>query len=214
MGSSIWHVRRISVVLLAGHRCHGRRHRESSYRHTCHIHRCLLQNGQNQVFDFLSLVLLLTLTSELPALRFGETLPMVDNVLKIEPFETSQRHLRTISDYATYKKLHATLPAAVLAGLKARIRSGEPRAVRDLWDKRDKAFLAIDFECSERNSSAVLEWGYAAVRCGHLDALVHHHDHFADLSPHIRSHRLSSWPPVPEDNYRSVLYASDTLNLP
>lgn len=40
--------------------------------------------------------------------------------------------------------------------------------VKDLWDTRDKTFLAIDFELNERNEKTVLEFGYAAVRCGHL----------------------------------------------
>ena len=101
--------------------------------------------------------------------RFGETLPLVDNMLKVDAFETHQRHSRTVSDYATYKKLHATLPAAVLAALKVRVRNGDPRAIRDMWQRKDKSYLAIDFECSERNASSVLEWGYAALRCGHLD---------------------------------------------
>lgn len=94
---------------------------------------------------------------------------MVDNILRVSPFETAQRHLRTISDYATYRKVYATLPAAVLAALKVRVRSGEPKAVRDLWNAMDKTFLSIDFEWSERNTSSCLEWGYAAVRCGHLE---------------------------------------------
>ncbi len=102
--------------------------------------------------------------------RFGDTLPLVDNVLKVHPFETHQRQLRTISDFTSYKKLHATLRAVYLSALKARIRLGEPRAIQELWDLRDKSFLAIDFESSERNAATVLEWGYAAVRCGHLDA--------------------------------------------
>ncbi|TFY83357.1 hypothetical protein EWM64_g671 [Hericium alpestre] len=119
--------------------------------------------------------------------RFGETLPMADNFLKVEAFETHQRHLRTVTDYAVYKKLYATLPAVVLAALKVRVRSGEPRAIQELWAARDRTFMAIDFESSERNSSTVLEWGYAAVRCGHLEM-------------------IGSWPPVPEDNYRKGHY--------
>lgn len=119
--------------------------------------------------------------------RFGETLPLVDNMLKVDAFETHQRHSRTVSDYATYKKLHATLPAAVLAALKVRVRNGDPRAIRDMWQRKDKSYLAIDFECSERNASSVLEWGYAALRCGHLDT-------------------LGAWPPVPDDNYRKGHY--------
>ncbi|KAI0307647.1 hypothetical protein B0F90DRAFT_1807089 [Multifurca ochricompacta] len=119
--------------------------------------------------------------------RFGDTLPLVDNVVKVNPFETHQRHLRTISDYSSYKKLHATLRAVYLSALKARIRLGEPRAIQELWDLHDKSFLAIDFESSERNAASVLEWGYAAVRCGHLDA-------------------LGAWPPIPEENYRRGHY--------
>ncbi|KAI0249519.1 hypothetical protein BJV78DRAFT_1129612 [Lactifluus subvellereus] len=119
--------------------------------------------------------------------RFGDTLPLVDNVVKVHPFETHQRHLRTISDYPSYKKLHATLRGVCLSAFKARIRFGEPRAIQELWDLRDKSFLAIDFESSERNAAAVLEWGYAAVRCGHLES-------------------LGTWPPIPDDNYRKGHY--------
>ncbi|KAK7695118.1 hypothetical protein QCA50_002308 [Cerrena zonata] len=115
--------------------------------------------------------------------RFGDTLALVDNILRVQPFETSQRHMRSIADYASYKKLYSTLPAAVLAALKARVRSGEPKAVRDIWDTRDKTFLALHFESSERNPSSCLEWGYAAVRCSHLEA-------------------VGVWPPDPEKNYR------------
>jgi hypothetical protein len=101
---------------------------------------------------------------------FGETLPTPDNMLKVSPFETAQRHLRNVADWATYKKLYTTLPAVALTAFKARVRAGEPKAIRELWEKRDKTFLAIDFEWSERNPSTFLEWGYAAVRCGHLEA--------------------------------------------
>jgi hypothetical protein len=119
--------------------------------------------------------------------RFGDTLPVVDNVMKVHPLETHHRHLRTISDYSSYKKLHATLRAVRLSALKARIRLGEPRAIQELWDLHDKSFLAIDFESSERNAASILEWGYATVRCGHLDA-------------------LEAWPPLPEENYRRGHY--------
>ncbi|KAG6872115.1 hypothetical protein C0995_012892 [Termitomyces sp. Mi166 len=116
--------------------------------------------------------------------RFGETLPQAPNILQVAPFESSSRHLRHISDYASYKRLYATLPAVVLSALKARVKAGEPKAIRELWEKRDRTFLAVDFEWSERNESSCLEWGYAAVRCGHLDALGH-------------------WPPDPSTNYRA-----------
>ncbi|GJE89548.1 hypothetical protein PsYK624_056510 [Phanerochaete sordida] len=79
--------------------------------------------------------------------RFGETMPLVDNILRVSPFETSQRHLRTVSDYSHYKKLYSTLPAAVLASSKQRVRDGEYKAIQELWQSRDKTFLAIDFEC-------------------------------------------------------------------
>lgn len=105
---------------------------------------------------------------------------MVDNILRVSPFETSQRHLRTVSDYSLYKKLYSTLPAAVLASSKQRIRDGEPKAIQELWQSRDKTFLAVDFEWSERNTSSCLEWGYAAVRCSHLEASV---SRSADVSP-------------------------------
>ncbi|KAJ7730910.1 hypothetical protein DFH07DRAFT_969029 [Mycena maculata] len=119
--------------------------------------------------------------------RYGETLPQAPNILQVSPFESSSRHLRTVTDYASYKKLHSTLPAAVLSALKLRVRAGEPKAVRELWASRDRTFLAIDFEWSERNEKSCLEWGYAAVRCGHLEALGH-------------------WPPVPDANYRKGHY--------
>ncbi|KAI0343876.1 hypothetical protein BDW22DRAFT_1328838 [Trametopsis cervina] len=119
--------------------------------------------------------------------RFGETLPLVDNIQRVTPFETAHRHMRTISDYSLYKKLYSTLPAAVLASLKIRVRDGEVRAIRDLWQQHDKTFLGLDFEWSERNASTCLEWGYAAARCNHLDA-------------------VGVWPPDPEVNYRRGHY--------
>ncbi|KAF8633587.1 hypothetical protein AX15_001380 [Amanita polypyramis BW_CC] len=115
--------------------------------------------------------------------RFGETLPQAPNIFKVTPFETANRHLRTVSDYATYKKLHSTLPAIVLTAFKARVRSGEPNAIREIWEARDKTFMAIDFEWSERNQKSCLEFGYATMRCAHLTTLGH-------------------WPPVPDTNYR------------
>lgn len=102
--------------------------------------------------------------------RFGETLPQAPNILQVTPFETINRHLRHVSDYSSYKKLHSTLPAALLSALKARIRAGEPKAIKELWDKKDKTFMTIGFEWSERNEKSILEWGFAAVRCGHLEA--------------------------------------------
>ena len=71
---------------------------------------------------------------------------MVDNILRVQPFETSQRHLRTITDYASYKKMHSSLPAVALTALKARVRAGDPKAIRELWESKEKTFLAVDFE--------------------------------------------------------------------
>lgn len=105
-------------------------------------------------------------------LSFGETLPLLDNFLRITPYETSTRPLRTISDMLTYRKAHSTLSGAALVSLKTRIRAGEPKFIQQLWNSREKTFLAIDFEWSERNTSSCLEWGYAAVRCNHLDVSV------------------------------------------
>ncbi|KAJ3998490.1 hypothetical protein F5050DRAFT_1798442 [Lentinula boryana] len=119
--------------------------------------------------------------------RFGETLPQAANMVIIQPFETTTRHLRHVSDHATYRKLYNTLPAAVLNATKQRIRNGEPDFIQDIWDKQDKTFMAIDFEWSERNEKSILEWGYAAVRCGPLKS-------------------LGVWPPVPDDNYRKGHY--------
>ncbi|KAF7313225.1 ATP-synt-DE-N domain-containing protein [Mycena kentingensis (nom. inval.)] len=119
--------------------------------------------------------------------RYGETLPQAPNILQVTPMETSSRHLRTVSDYSTYKKLYATLPAVYLSALKVRVRAGEPKAIRDLWAAHQHTFLAVDFEWSERNEKSCLEWGYAAIRCAHLDA-------------------AGVWPPVPDSNYRKGHY--------
>ncbi|KAF8551096.1 hypothetical protein OG21DRAFT_1605510 [Imleria badia] len=115
--------------------------------------------------------------------RFGETLPQVDNVLLVTPFETSQRHLRHVSDWSAYKKLHSALPVIAQSALKARVRAGDPKAIRELWAMRDKTFLAIDFERLERDDRSCVEWGYAAIRSSLLEA-------------------AGVWPPVPDANYR------------
>lgn len=94
----------------------------------------------------------------------------MENILLVTPFETSQRHLRHVNDWSSYKKLHAALPAVSLAALKARVRAGDPNAIRELWETRDKTFLAIDFESIERNDRACMEWGYATIRCNYLEA--------------------------------------------
>ncbi|KAL0578150.1 hypothetical protein V5O48_003855 [Marasmius crinis-equi] len=115
--------------------------------------------------------------------RFGETLPEACNIQQVTPFETTQRHLRHVHDYMTYRKLHNALPAAVVSARKQRIKAGEPRVIRELWESREHTFMAIDFEWNERNDRTILEWGYATIRCGPLDA-------------------KGLWPPIPDDNYR------------
>jgi hypothetical protein len=92
----------------------------------------------------------------------------VNNILRVVPFETTPRRLHTIADYNTYKRVYATLPAAVLSAARVRVRAGEPATIRTLWERREKTFLAVDIKWSERNPLTALEWGYAAVRCGHL----------------------------------------------
>ena len=77
--------------------------------------------------------------------------------------------------------------------------------IQQLWNSREKTFLAIDFEWSERNTSSCLEWGYAAVRCSHLDVSVVRilllRDAVANILP---LNSLGIWPPDPNDNYRWV----------
>ncbi|KIM31759.1 hypothetical protein M408DRAFT_39522, partial [Serendipita vermifera MAFF 305830] len=115
--------------------------------------------------------------------RFGEEFDLLKSITKIQPFETRQRNMRHIDDISFYKKMYATLPGAALAARKERILSGDPHAIRELWNAKDKTFLAIDFEWSEKSPTTCLEFGYAALR-----------------SRHVAS--LGTWPPVPEDNYR------------
>ena len=90
--------------------------------------------------------------------------------MQVVPFETGNRHLRHVADYSTYKKLYSTLPAAVLSALKARIKTGDPPTIKQVWEGKDKTLLCVHFEWSERNEKTILEFGYAAVRCGHLEA--------------------------------------------
>ncbi|PCH34289.1 hypothetical protein WOLCODRAFT_148353 [Wolfiporia cocos MD-104 SS10] len=105
----------------------------------------------------------------------------------ITPFATELRELHRISSLKEHEKLHATLLGVALAALKVRVHRGEPDAVREVWDMRDKTFLSIDLEWNERDPSQVLEWGYAAVRCG-------------SLKPR------GEWPPNPESAYRRRHY--------
>jgi hypothetical protein len=78
--------------------------------------------------------------------------------------------MRYVSDVAFYKKLHATLPAVALSAQKERIRTGDVAAIEALWKLKEKNFLAIDFEWSEKNPSTCLEFGYAALRSSYVSA--------------------------------------------
>ncbi|CUA75391.1 hypothetical protein RSOLAG22IIIB_11717 [Rhizoctonia solani] len=82
---------------------------------------------------------------------------------------------------ATYKKVYATIPAAEFSGYKSRIKHGDLHLIDKLWHSRDKSWLSIRFVWSEK-SMLPLEWGYAAVRCAHINA-------------------AGSWPPK-EENFR------------
>jgi len=120
---------------------------------------------------------------------------------KIQPFETRSRRMRHVDDISFYKKMHAMLPNAALAARKERLRSGDPLTVRELWNSKDKNFLAIDFEWSEKTPSICLEFGYAALRSGYVASYVW------SILPLLRSNffrSLGTWPAIPEENYRCV----------
>jgi len=51
--------------------------------------------------------------------------------------------IRIISSYSEYKKLHATLAVVELEALKDRLRRGDERSVRKLWENRESNFLRI-----------------------------------------------------------------------
>jgi len=94
----------------------------------------------------------------------------------VQAFETSQRHLRTISDAAAYKKLFATLPAAVLSARRVRVRQGDVVAIRKLWTARESIWLSVSCEVSERTGN-LHAWGYSVLRAPHLEAYVQITDH-------------------------------------
>ncbi|EJD50566.1 hypothetical protein AURDEDRAFT_112183 [Auricularia subglabra TFB-10046 SS5] len=118
--------------------------------------------------------------------RFGEVLPPLNNIMMVQPFETSQRHLRTISDLNAYKKLATTLPAAALSARRARVRAGDVSAIRKLWEARESVWLAVSCDVSERSGN-INAWGYAVLRAAHLEG-------------------SGIWPPNPGDNYRKGHY--------
>lgn len=172
MGSFISIIRRVFGLLLASDHCHRCVVGQGAYSDPFEFHWCISQDDKDQVSKcYVGRAFYICPINDTDTLvRFGETLPQAPNILQVTPFETASRHLRHVSDYASYKKLHSTLPAAILSALKARVRAGKPEAIKFVWDKKDKTFLSIDFEWNERNEKSVLEWGYAAVRCGHLEA--------------------------------------------
>ncbi|CUA78383.1 hypothetical protein RSOLAG22IIIB_07043 [Rhizoctonia solani] len=119
--------------------------------------------------------------SKMVKTRFGETLPKISNLMQVIPYEHTQRHLRQITDMATYKKVYATIPAAEFSACKSRMKHGDLHLIDKLWHSRDKSWLSIRFVWSEK-SLLPLEWGYAAVRCAPINA-------------------AGSWPPK-EENFR------------
>jgi len=188
MGTSLYVVRGLSCLLMAYNHSNRCVYRSSTYCDEAELDWCIFEDDQNKVSVLHSPVFFFFTSTQrcTPALsclwlvdtlfqyskhwRFGETLPQAPNILLVTPFEVSLRHLRNISDYSTYKKLYSTLPAAVTAAQRARVRVGDPQTIKELWSKRDKTFLALSFVWSERNEKSCLEFGYAAVRCGHMDA--------------------------------------------
>lgn len=120
---------------------------------------------------------------------------------KVQPFEARPRPMRHVDDISSYKKIHATLPAAALAARKERIRSGDPPTIRELWESKNYNFLAIDFEWSEKSPSTCLEFGYAALRSSYVASYVRVNP---SASTDFKLHRSGTWPAVPEDNYRWV----------
>jgi hypothetical protein len=152
---------------MASHGCYRFSHRQGAHSDPKPVYWRVREDGADTVRRHATAVASITLAYD-STLRFGDTLPQVDNILHVTPFETTPRRVHNIEDLASYKKLHATLPAAVLASFKARVRAGDPKAIQDLWNAKDKNFMALDFEWSERNPNSALEWGYAAARCGHL----------------------------------------------
>ena len=88
------------------------------------------------------------------------------------PFEKGPKLLRRVSNVQDYNKMQSFFPAAVILSTKDRVCQGDITMIQKLWDSKDKTFLAVSFEWSERNASSCLEFGYSAARCSHLDASV------------------------------------------
>ncbi|KAL7414729.1 hypothetical protein BDY24DRAFT_413946 [Mrakia frigida] len=105
-------------------------------------------------------------------IKFNESLPKLPNVFPIVPSAHFIAPLRNISAYSEYKKLHATLPVVELEALKDRLRRGDERSIRKIWEGRKSNFFM--------GSSSV---GTASMRCAQLD-------------------NAGRWLPVPETNYR------------
>ncbi|ORX35755.1 hypothetical protein BD324DRAFT_75812 [Kockovaella imperatae] len=143
--------------------------------------------------------------------RYGESLPKdPPTTLPLDPVPTktlSLRRLVKVSDLASYKKLSLTLPAAELAFLRQRVRSGTVDTIERLFHEGDEHGAGYTWACvqttwwdrggapsgiipgSGRTASAskglVLEVGMAVLRCANLRA-------------------VNVWPPVPEENYRKA----------
>lgn len=180
LGQSFYELRGVLGIWMARNRCHRRADCACAHCDTAHKRRRVLEDGENAVRK-LRFFSVLSFSS---CHRFGESLPTVANIVRstrailsacadkrqsrVEPFETTQRHLRTVADGETYRRLHNTLPAAAQGALKARIRAGEHASIARVWAARDRAFLAVASVPSER-PGAPREWGYAALRAPHVD---------------------------------------------
>ena len=131
--------------------------------------------------------------------RYGESLPKdPPTTLPLDPVPTktlSLRRLVRISDLAGYKKLSLTLPAAELAHLRQRVRSGHVETIERMFHagSRDDG-AGFTWACVQTtwwdrggapggiipgggrtpagSKGLVLELGMAVLRCANLHAVV------------------------------------------
>jgi hypothetical protein len=86
------------------------------YRYSAEFHQCFCKDDQNEVRYISHFLIVLRLTRRLRE-KIRRNLQAL-NILQVTPFETANRHLRHVSDYAT---MHSSIPAAILAAFKTRI---------------------------------------------------------------------------------------------
>lgn len=100
------------------------------------IQRIPTQTPQRRPFPRSSSPLVASLSSSL-LLLYPPQFPIVPSAHFIAP-------LRNISAYSEYKKLHATLPVVELEALKDRLRRGDERSIRKIWEGRKSNFVSLD----------------------------------------------------------------------